>query len=353
MNVTLPEKDIPLILVVDDDRFIRLQLSRAMEQAGYQVVEANDGEQAFAAYSSRHPDIVLLDAIMPVMDGFTCCHLIHEHTLPGVPPTPVLMITALDDRESVDRAFDAGAIDYITKPIHWAVLYQRVRRILQESRATIDRQLSEQKIREQAALLDIATDAIIVKNLENKILFWNQGAELLYGWNKESALGKNISQLLYKECSQLNAALDTLSKQDSWQGELVQITQSSQEIVVESRWTLVRDTSGKPKSILVVNTNITQKKLLEAQFLRAQRMESIGTLASGIAHDLNNVLAPILMSVQLLEKKLPDSQSQSLCRILEKNTKTRCRASQASAVICSGDGRKAYNSSNRVSHRRN
>jgi PAS domain S-box-containing protein len=322
MNITESEKDPPLILVVDDDKFMRIQLRKAMEQAGYQVAEANDGEEALAAYTSLHPDIVLLDAMMPVMDGFTCCHLLQEHTLGAGAKTPVLMITALDDRESVDRAFEAGAIDYITKPIHWAVLRQRVRRILQESRANKERQRSEQKIREQAALLDIATDAIIVQDLENKILFWNQGADRLYGWNKESAIGKNIQQLLYKKsCSQLKAAQETLTQQDEWQGELHQVTKAGQEIIVESRWTRVRDAEGKPKSILVVNTNITQKKLLEAQFLRAQRLESIGTLASGIAHDLNNVLAPILMSVQLLQNKLPDEQSQRLLSTLERNTK--------------------------------
>jgi signal transduction histidine kinase/ActR/RegA family two-component response regulator len=106
-----------------------------------------------------------------------------------------------------------------------------------------------------------------------------------------------------------------------WQGELDQVTKDGKKIIVESCWTLVRDEAKQPKSILTVNTDITQKKLLEAQFLRAQRLESIGTLASGIAHDLNNVLTPILMTAQLLETQIHDERSKRLLPILVTNAK--------------------------------
>ena len=132
--MTNPQKDAALILIVDDDKFMRIRIRQAMQQAGYQVAEASDGEQGLAAYTRLHPDIVLLDALMPVMDGFTCCAKLQ--TLPNGDRTPVLIITALEDQESVERAFAAGAVDYVTKPIHWAVLRQRVRRLLQVSRAT-------------------------------------------------------------------------------------------------------------------------------------------------------------------------------------------------------------------------
>lgn len=122
---------LPLILVVDDDKFTRLQLRQMLQQEGYRVEEVNDGEQCLAAYTRIHPDIILIDAMMPVMDGFTCCTQLQ--TLPGGDRTPVLMITGLDDQASVDRAFATGAADYVVKPIHWAVLRQRVRRLLQQS----------------------------------------------------------------------------------------------------------------------------------------------------------------------------------------------------------------------------
>ena len=149
MTVISPHKDAALVLIVDDDRLTRMQLACFMEEEGYRVVEAADGEKALAAYERLHPDIVLLDALMPVMDGFTCCEKLQ--TLPRGSITPILMITALDDAESVERAFSAGATDYITKPIHWAVLGQRVWRIIQASWAMAE--LQQQSVQQQEALV--------------------------------------------------------------------------------------------------------------------------------------------------------------------------------------------------------
>jgi PAS domain S-box-containing protein len=184
-----------------------------------------------------------------------------------------------------------------------------------------DMKRAEQQIREQAALLDITTDAILVQDLQNQVLFWNKGAERLYGWPADQVLGENVQPLLYQKAgTQLREAQRAILEKGDWQGELRQLTRNQQEITVESRWTLVRDSENQPKSILVVNTDITEKQQLQAQFLRAQRMESVGTLAGGIAHDLNNLLTPILMAAQLLKNKYPDDKrSQELIQILESN----------------------------------
>ncbi|OKH28112.1 response regulator [Chroogloeocystis siderophila] len=157
MNITDPEQAPPLVLIVDDEKFTRLQLRLAMEQVGYQVVETSNGEEALAAYTQVQPDIVLLDALMPAMDGFTCSRVLQ--TLPGGDRTPILMITALEDQESVDRAFAAGATDYITKPIHWAVLRQRVYRLLQVSRATEKLRQQTERARVSEERLRLALDA--------------------------------------------------------------------------------------------------------------------------------------------------------------------------------------------------
>lgn len=130
MNLVYLPKEPAVVLVVDDDKTMRGLLRRAMQQEGYQVVEASNGEECLTAYKLKQPHIVLLDAMMPVMDGFTCCTQLKM--LPGSDRIPVLMITGLDDKESVDRAFEVGATDYVTKPIHWPVLRQRVRRLLQQ-----------------------------------------------------------------------------------------------------------------------------------------------------------------------------------------------------------------------------
>ncbi len=128
-----------LILVADDDKTTRMGLRHAMELEGYQVVEAINGESCLAIFSRLHPDVVLLDAVMPVMDGFACCARIQQ--LQGATQAPVLMITGLEDQDSVNQAFTAGAVDYITKPINWAVLRQRVRLLIQQVR--LYRQLEE------------------------------------------------------------------------------------------------------------------------------------------------------------------------------------------------------------------
>ena len=116
-----------LVLVVDDDLVIQMQLRYAMEKEGYKVIVASNGKIALDICLNSRPDIVLLDAMMPVMDGFTCCAQLHALD----PNISILMITGLDDQDSVDEAFAVGAVDYITKPIHWGVLKQRVRRLLQ------------------------------------------------------------------------------------------------------------------------------------------------------------------------------------------------------------------------------
>ncbi len=184
------------------------------------------------------------------------------------------------------------------------------------------RKQAEHQLREQATLLDIASDAVIVRDLYHNILMWNKSAQKLYGWTKKEAVGQNAMKLLYRDILPIHQEIHkTVISQGSWQGEIHKYTKSGQEIIVESRWTLVLNEHSQPKSILVVDTDVTQEKILENQVLRAQRMESIGTLASGIAHDLNNVLSPILMSVQLLKAKHNEERSRQIFTIIENNAK--------------------------------
>jgi len=183
-----------------------------------------------------------------------------------------------------------------------------------------ERKRAEEQIREQAALLDHAQDAILVRDLDQNILFWNKGAEQIYGWRAEEVLGKNAQELLFKEhSSQFDVARKAIIQTGEWKGEMRQTRRDGAEIIIEGRWTLVRDEEGRPKSILVINTDVTEKKRIESQFLRAQRMESIGTLAGGIAHDLNNVLSPILMAIDMLRLKATDESSNRLLDVLRTN----------------------------------
>ncbi|OKH52017.1 hybrid sensor histidine kinase/response regulator [Calothrix sp. HK-06] len=185
-----------------------------------------------------------------------------------------------------------------------------------------ERKRTEQQMRSSAALLDVTSDAIILRDLSNKILLWNKSAEKLYGWQAEEVINKNANDVLScAKSPQYKDIYHTVLEKGCWQGELVKLTKSGQEIIVDSCWTLVLNEHREPKSILTVDTDITQKKQLEAQFLRAQRVESIGTLASGIAHDLNNVLSPILMSAQLLNNKSNNPRDSQILSIIENNAK--------------------------------
>lgn len=144
------EKNPPLILVVDDETSIRMTMALAMRKEGYRVAESKDGQHCLDSCQQLRPDIILMDAMMPQMDGFICCDRLKTQLGKDCPL--ILMITALDDQDSVDRAFEVGAIDYVTKPIHWPVLRQRVRRLLQTHWATIELQRQverERLLREQ------------------------------------------------------------------------------------------------------------------------------------------------------------------------------------------------------------
>ena len=176
---------------------------------------------------------------------------------------------------------------------------------------------AEERAREQASLLDLASDAIIVCDLDGRVVYWNRGAERLYGWTGAEMLGRTNPDLLQFAPEKFAAAEKELLKTGVWSGEVQHKNKAGATVVANSRWTLVRDEHQRPKSVLVINTDLTETKKLESQFLRAQRLEAIGTLASGIAHDLNNILAPILMSVGFLRKGNTNPENDTFHNIIE------------------------------------
>ena len=177
---------------------------------------------------------------------------------------------------------------------------------------------SEERYREQARLLDLAQDAIMVRDMEDRIEFWNHGAEQLYGWTAAQVQGKKGSGFLYEdEPATVAAARAAVIKDGKWTGECKHTCQDGGTVMVRSRWTLVRDELAAPKSILIINTDVTEQKKLETHLLRAQRLESIGTLASGVAHDLNNILTPILMCAQRLQSGVPEKDMKSMAALME------------------------------------
>jgi PAS domain S-box-containing protein len=156
------------------------------------------------------------------------------------------------------------------------------------------------RLAEQAALLDQARDAIIVRDLEHRILFWNHGATRLYGWAREEVVGRSIDTLLHRDVSEIRAATEATLSDGEWSGELIQQRRDGSQITVAGNWTLMRDEAGVPKSVLAINTDISRRVEIEAQLRQAQRLESVGQLTGGIAHDFNNLLTVILGNAELL-----------------------------------------------------
>jgi PAS domain S-box-containing protein len=195
----------------------------------------------------------------------------------------------------------------------------RITRLRGTSQDITERKRAEHKIQEQANLLELASDAILVRDLNEKILFWNKSAERLYGWTAEEAIGADFVKMTYEDPAPFEASKRTLLEKGEWSGEARKPTKTGSELIVASRWTLLLDDSGNPRSILVIDTDITEKKQMESLFLRNQRLESIGQLAGGIAHDLNNILAPILMGAQMLRQNGKDPDNSLLLATIEGN----------------------------------
>src|SRR5881296_1414581 len=160
---------------------------------------------------------------------------------------------------------------------------------------------------ELQSLLDQAQLALVVRDPEDRICFWNKGAECLYGWRADEVTDKNVYELLFpRELQGIEEKERVLAETGEWAGELRQVTKTQTTIVVESRWKLRRDESGKPKSVLMVNKDITRTRKLEGELLRAQRIETAGRLTTSIAHDLNNVLSAMLISMRALSQEQID-----------------------------------------------
>ncbi|NET08489.1 MAG: response regulator [Symploca sp. SIO2B6] len=192
----------PLVMIVDDDRFTRMMLRQIMEKEGYKIEEVEDGQQCLAAYQSHKPDMVLLDAMMPVMDGFTCCRQLQA--LAGDDCVPVLMITGLNDQASVDWAFEAGATDYITKPIHPPVLRQRLRRLFEARWAQQALQKSEKQYR---SIVENVQEVIFETDAVGNWTFLNSAWTKLTGFKVIESLGSNYLHNVHPDDQQLHEEL--------------------------------------------------------------------------------------------------------------------------------------------------
>ncbi|MFC3230079.1 PAS domain S-box protein [Marinibaculum pumilum] len=169
-----------------------------------------------------------------------------------------------------------------------------------------ERKLARSRLQEQAALLDKAQDAIIVRDLDGHISYWNRGAERLYGWPASEALGRTIADLLAEDPDRHREAMSDLLAQGEWSGEIRQERRDGSALTTEARWTLVRDDNGLPKSVLAIQTDITPRLAVERQLRQSQRLQAVGQLTGGVAHDFNNLLTVILGNADSLAEALQE-----------------------------------------------
>lgn len=177
---------------------------------------------------------------------------------------------------------------------------------------------AERQVREQAEMLNQAAEAIYIEDLNGRIIYWNAGAENVLGWNRSAVTGRTIAEFIHPDALPLvHAAKTETELSGRWCGELRMRTARGETAVLEVRQTLIRDEFGQPKAHLGIGTDVTETRELEEKFLRSQRMENLGLLAAGIAHDLNNTLAPILLATPMLREHVRDPLARQMVDTLE------------------------------------
>jgi PAS domain S-box-containing protein len=189
------------------------------------------------------------------------------------------------------------------------------------NKALANARASDQKIAEQAALLDEIHESIVVRAMDGTVQLWNRGGFLTYGWEPQETIGLRHGELIGAETEAYEKATEVLLSKGSWNGKFQAKRKDGREITIGSRWTLLRDDKGSPVAIIAVETDITELIALEEKLGRTQRMESLGTLAGGIAHDLNNLLAPILMGANLAQLEPLSASQKETIEIIEQSAR--------------------------------
>jgi PAS domain S-box-containing protein len=340
MTTALAHQDNPLVLVVDDDLIMRVLMRESLEQAGFVVEEAKDGSRALELFARVRPDVVLLDVIMPGMDGFDTCAALRQ--LPGGKRTPVLMTTGLDDVESIDRAYQVGATDFIMKPINWLILSHRVRYMLRASQAIEDLYASQEALRRAHAdmetqveertaelskanellrqeiaqhqqaqealreseersrlIIDTALDAVITVDADGVIIDWNAQAEAIFGWPRHEAIGRRLAETLipaqYREAHSKGMRHFLATGKGSMFNKRIEITalhRDGHEFLVEVAISPLRMRETFTFSAFI--RDITERK-------RTERLKD--ELVSTVSHELRTPLTSLRGFAELMLKR--------------------------------------------------
>jgi PAS domain S-box-containing protein len=310
--MTLDEK--VNILMVDDQPAKLLSYEVILAELGESLIKATSAKEALNILLRNDIAVVLMDVSMPDVDGFELADLIRKH--PRFQKTAIIFISGvhLTDSDKI-QGYRSGAVDYISVPVIPEVLLSKVgifvelhrkTRMLESLNSQLERRVeerteelrkSEEQFRLRAELIELASDAIIVRNMDGSIQFWNAGAEALYGWSREEMLGQDMHRILQTVFPVSREEVEAaLRKQGAWQGHLTQTTKNGEEVIVASRKTL----NDKGNAILEVVRDITAQLRAEEALREAERLAAMGRVAGIIAHEINNPLAAITNIFYLL-----------------------------------------------------
>jgi diguanylate cyclase (GGDEF)-like protein/PAS domain S-box-containing protein len=263
----------PVVLVVDDDEMMRMLERNSLEQAGFAVEEAADGEAGILIFQEKLPDIILLDVMMSGKDGFTVCQEIREKR--GGETIPILIVTGLDDLESINRAYEVGATDFILKPINWAVLGHHVRYMLRASRAFSNLKDSEAK---NHALLNAIPD-LMFRIDRNGVFLESKGSKQIpFLLPPEEFIGKRVDEAMPLDIAQkvmhfIGAALES----DSMQMFEYQHTLDSTLHFYEARIVQSRD-----NEVLAIIRDISDRKNAERKVIQLAYYDNLTGLPNRV-----------------------------------------------------------------------
>lgn len=291
------------VLIVEDDFSLRKSLVLALKRFRFQTLEAANGREAMDLFAREKIHGVLLDAIMPVMDGFETCRCIRQ--IKGCEHIPILLITGLNDLESIDRAYSAGATDYILKPVHLHVLSHRLLRLVQA--VHLETELKQKKVEFDTVFAAIP-DPIVLTGPDRTIIAVNRAFEKRFGYEEHELVGE-FSQILYADPDDFELEDELLFGEEREPHTLPVFRyrcSSGDTFDGETLGSTMRDTSGGSAGCLHIIRDITERRKAEEERLKADKLATMGLLAGGIAHDFNNIITALSTSIALARAEMPN-----------------------------------------------